>query len=71
MPTPVLVKQSSSKNAHVGIVHLKRALNYSVFSCDFIIGEWDIRIPLDEDDASFQRGAVMSYCYTFSASCLL
>lgn len=70
MPTPVLVKQSSSKNAPVGAVHLKHALNGSVFSCGFITGEWGIRI-LDEGDASFQRGAVVSYCYMFSASCLL
>lgn len=71
VPAPVLVKQSSSKNAPVGIVNLKHALNYSAFSCGFITGEWGIRIPLDEDDASFQRGPVVSYCYIFSGSCLL
>lgn len=71
VPTLVLLKQSSSKNAPVGAVNLKRALNDSVFSSGFITGEWGIRIPLDEDDSSFQRGAVVSYCYILSAGCLL
>lgn len=74
MLNPVLVRQSSSKNAPVQIVHLKHAVNFPevlAFVSSLGNGVGVIRIPLNVDDACFQRGALMSHCYIFLVSRLL